>query len=164
MLHQLRTHTRVSKVLCLVRGADAHAVYERVNKALSERELRPLGSSSDVAEVIVLQAGPRDSNLGLTEQTYNQMAQEATIIMHLAWSVNSRMKLQSFAKDSVSSVQNLINLALAGCHSSCPRFVFCSSVASVMAHVGPALLKVPKKTGVDLIPKCHLISVVLATK
>ncbi|KAK3722537.1 hypothetical protein LTR37_002529 [Vermiconidia calcicola] len=133
VLDQLRRHEAVHKIYCLVRGSDVHAATERINKALRERELSCLDASSS-GKVVVLQAKLRDSKLGLEDRIYRQMALEATIIMHLAWSVNFRMKLRSFVRDSISSVQNLMNLALASPQKTCPRFAFCSSVASVMAH------------------------------
>lgn len=139
VLNQLRQNPRIARIYCLVRGADSHAAHERVNKALNQRQLSPLGSRSDTAEIVALQAVLGDPNLGLTDETYNEIAQEATVVMHLAWSVNFQMRLQSFLKDSIASVQNLINLALI---SNQARYVFCSSVASAMNY---ASVPVPER-------------------
>lgn len=136
VLNQLRANPRISKIYCLVRGADSYAARERVNKALNQRQLLPLDASGDTAKVVVLQAALGIRKLGLSDEIYAELAREATIILHSAWSVNFRMKLQSFVKDSIASVQNLINLALATKRSTCPRFLFCSSVASAMAFTG----------------------------
>ncbi len=135
VLDQLRNKPNISKIYCLVRGADEHAAYERVSKALEQRLLRPL-TASNGPKVFVLQAQLSDHRLGLDERSYRQLAREVSIMLHLAWSVNFRMKLRSFVNDSIASVQNLINLALSSCRASCPRFAFCSSVASSMAYSG----------------------------
>ncbi|KAI7036043.1 hypothetical protein KC352_g46985, partial [Hortaea werneckii] len=59
--------------------------------------------------------------------------------MHVAWSVNFRMKLRSFVKDNIAGVTNLINLALASPQSKPPLFGFCSSVASAMSYWSPVV-------------------------
>lgn len=132
ILAQYRSNPSVTRIYCLVRGADEHAASERVNKALLQRKLEPLSSTSGAA-VQVIQAQLSDETLGLSSDLYRQIAAEATTIMHVAWSVNFRMKLRSFVKDNIAGVRNLLDLALASPRSVPPRFAFCSSVASVMA-------------------------------
>ena len=136
VLDQYRAKDSVAKIYCLVRGADEHAAHERVNKALQQRKLKPLSTEGGDEKVVVLQATLSDAQLGLKNAMYEQIAREATVIMHVAWSVNFRMKLRSFVKDSIGGVTNLINLALASPRSQPPRFAFCSSVASAMAYHG----------------------------
>ncbi|KAK4546065.1 hypothetical protein LTR36_002202 [Oleoguttula mirabilis] len=134
ILDQYRAKANVRKIYCLVRGADEHAARERVNKALVQRKLQPLSGIDGDGKVTVLQAQLGDGQLGLEKQVYDQLAREATIIMHVAWSVNFRMKLRSFVKDSIAGVTNLVSLALASPSPQPPRFAFCSSVASAMAY------------------------------
>ncbi|KAK3631936.1 hypothetical protein LTR56_012409 [Elasticomyces elasticus] len=129
VLDQYRNRRDVRKIYCLVRGADEHAAHERVNKALTQREMQPL---VDDDKVMVLQAALGDPRLGLSHEVYDRVASEVTIIMHVAWSVNFRMKLRSFVKDNIAGVTHLINLALAS--PKPPRFAFCSSVASAMSY------------------------------
>ena len=139
VLNQLRVRPGVTIIYCLVRGADSHVARERVDKALKQRSLRPVSSSKDCTQIEVLRSALREPNLGLADETYRQIAETATVIMHLAWPVNFRMTLRSFAKDGIASVQNLINLALAAPAMQSPRFVFCSSVASAMAYSSPTV-------------------------
>lgn len=130
ILDQYRRQERVKRIYCLVRGADEHAAIQRVDKALSQRKLQCL---EDESKIVVLQTQLGDAHLGLEQTTYDRLAREATIIMHVAWSVNFKIRLRSFVKDNIAGVRNLINLALASPKSQPPRFGFCSSVASVMA-------------------------------
>ncbi|KAM0721615.1 hypothetical protein Q7P37_002540 [Cladosporium fusiforme] len=134
VLDQYRSLASVRKVYCLVRGADVHAAEERVAKALEYRKLRALTDDPD-GKVVVLPAHLADPRLGLNDETYCTVAREATVIMHVAWSVNFRMKLRSFVKDSIGGLTHLIALALAAPASRpAPRIAFCSSVASMMAY------------------------------
>lgn len=134
VLDQYRSSASVRRVYCLVRGADSHAAQERVAKALEYRKLRALNDDPD-DKVVVLPAHLADAHLGLDDETYSAVAREVTVIMHVAWSVNFRMKLRSFVKDSIGGLSNLVSLALAAPASRpAPRIAFCSSVASVMAY------------------------------
>ncbi|GME65034.1 uncharacterized protein K452DRAFT_318826 [Neofusicoccum parvum] len=104
-LHDLTWKSeKTSKIFCLARGSDEHAVRERVSKALTRRGLSGLNSASTGNEkVVVLQSQFGEANLGLSNETYNKIAAEATIIMHVAWPVNFRMRLRSF-EDNIAAV------------------------------------------------------------
>lgn len=153
ILHQYRSLPSISKIYCLVRGADLHAARERVSRALSQRGLPNLANeNADNDKIEVVQSRLDDAKLGLGGGLYQQISREATVILHLAWAVNFRMRLKSFEKDHIagkptslmeqrrdctdstfSGVRNLINLALSSPHTSPPIFAFCSSVASCSA-------------------------------
>lgn len=134
VLDQYRSSNTVRKIYCLVRGADAHAAKKRVEKALAQRKLRPLSDDTE-NKVTILSSHLADPHLGLDDATYNTLAHSVTTIQHIAWSVNFRMKLRSFAKDSIGGLSHLITLALSSPPSRpAPRIAFCSSVASVMAY------------------------------
>ncbi|KAI5199658.1 acetyl-CoA synthetase-like protein [Aureobasidium subglaciale] len=142
LLNLYRQLDSVKKVYCLVRGADVQASTERVHKALEQRNLG--GLKNDDEKVEVLQTSLGDDHLGLSSGDYERIAQDVSIVMHVAWSVNFRMRLRSFAKDNIANhlltvvsnagVTNLINLALRSGRSQPARFAYCSSVASVMAY------------------------------
>lgn len=101
LLNLYRKLDSVKKVYCLVRGAEHHASVERVNKALEQRGLGGLKNGHEKVEV--LQASLGDDHLGLSSGDYERIAQEVSIVMHVAWSVNFRMRLRSFAKDNIAS-------------------------------------------------------------
>lgn len=124
MLAQYREMESVSKIFCLVRGADLHASRERVSKALEQRGLPTL--SDHHAKVEVLQATIGDENLGLSERDYRRLAAQVTIVVHVAWSVNFRMRLRSFVKDSISSKWPINLHAWAGSPYSNPSLRHCN--------------------------------------
>ncbi|KAF2486979.1 hypothetical protein BDY17DRAFT_273602 [Neohortaea acidophila] len=128
VLHQLMRDSAVGKIYCLARAPDARSARSRVSQALQDRRFGDL-RDNDKVEVLPSKLG--QARLGLDDATYSRLSGEVTLIIHLAWSVNFRMALRSFVEDSISSVRNLINLALSATPSrTCPRFAFCSSVAS----------------------------------
>lgn len=53
-------------------------------------------------KVVVLKSQLGEANLGLPTDVFDRIAAEATIIMHVAWSVNFRMRLRSFEKDNIA--------------------------------------------------------------
>lgn len=133
ILDTLQNAGTTKKVYCLVRGADEHAAKERVSKGLEQRGLTSLltpGRANDKVEVIPAQLS--DERLGLSEELYQKLARDVTCIIHVAWTVNFRLKLRSFAKDNIAGVRNLLSLALSAGRATPPRFTYCSSTAAVM--------------------------------
>ncbi|KAF2832024.1 acetyl-CoA synthetase-like protein [Ophiobolus disseminans] len=133
ILDLLQKSKNVQTIYCLVRGADENAARERVSKALQQRGLGdPSPSNINDDKVKVTQAQMGDPHLGLSDELYQHLAKETTSIIHVAWTVNFRLKLRSFVKDNIAGVRNLLDLALAAPRPNPPRFAYCSSTASIM--------------------------------
>ena len=128
MLDLLQKDDKVRSIYCLVRGADEPAARKRVSTALQQRGLA-LDKSEQKVKVIPAQLG--EEHLGLSEQLYSHLAENATSIIHVAWTVNFRLRLRSFA-DNIAGVRNLVDLALAAPRARPPRFTYCSSTAAVL--------------------------------
>lgn len=93
----------VRKIYCLVRGTtDTQIAKDRVDQALKQRGLRELPPQDAAVEVEILSASLGEERLGLSDRDYERIAKEITIVMHVAWSVNFRMRLRSFVKDNIS--------------------------------------------------------------
>lgn len=136
ILDLLRSSDSVSTIYCLVRGADLHAAQERVSKALAQRDLTDLTLRSAPNDKIkIVQAALGEPRLGLPDDVYNYLAAEATSILHIAWTVNFRLRLRSFVKDNLAGVRHLIDLALAAGRAEPPRFAYCSSTAAALNGV-----------------------------
>ncbi|KAL9120345.1 MAG: hypothetical protein Q9187_003101 [Circinaria calcarea] len=133
ILDQLRSVASVSSIICLVRAADPAAAYTRVNKSLLQRQKAGLAFSDPKVSCVITKLGK--PNLGLPSDAYSRLKREVTVIIHAAWAVNFSMHLRSFVKDHIAGLRNLIGLSLQSSHSTTPRFIFCSSTASVL---GPA--------------------------
>jgi thioester reductase-like protein len=129
ILDLLQKAPSIDVIYCLVRGAGEHAAIERVAKALDRRGLVSLTSDSKV-KVVPAQLG--EERLGLSDEVYNYLASKATSIIHIAWTVNFRLKLRSFIKDNIAGVRHLLDLALKVPRPHPPRFTYCSSTAAIM--------------------------------
>ncbi|CAE7178027.1 hypothetical protein HRS9139_03087 [Pyrenophora teres f. teres] len=150
ILHLLQKKPDVEAIYCLVRGADEHAARERVRKALEQRGLTNPGSSDmldDKIKVIPSQLG--EERLGLNDETYNYLAEKATSIIHIAWTVNFRLKLRSFVKDNIAGVRYLLDLALTAQRSRPPRFTYCSSTAAIINAPVNQTNKLPERISSD---------------
>lgn len=88
-----------------------------------------------------------EPQLGLSQGDYTFLVQNTTLIIHAAWAVNFSMRLQSFEKDHIAGLGNLINLALRSPQSAPPRFLFCSSTASVLGK--PPANPIPEQISHD---------------
>ncbi|KAJ4317875.1 hypothetical protein N0V94_004705 [Neodidymelliopsis sp. IMI 364377] len=133
ILDLLQENESVDVIYCLVRGTDEHAATERVSKALQQRGLTSLltpGMANTKVKVVPAQLS--EERLGLNDEMYDYLGKEATSVIHIAWTVNFRLKLRSFAKDNIAGVRNLLGLALKADRSHPPRFTYCSSTAAIM--------------------------------
>ncbi|CAE7225213.1 unnamed protein product [Rhizoctonia solani] len=70
-----------------------------------------------------------DPRLGLSDELYDEIREEATIIIHNAWQVNFNLSLQSF-EPSIHGARNLLDLAFRStAPTGPPKFVFASSIS-----------------------------------
>ncbi|KAI9652080.1 MAG: hypothetical protein M1831_007213 [Alyxoria varia] len=146
IFHQLRNVLSISKIYCLVRGADNHAARSRVVKSLGSRKLPTLpeehyASNSEHAtpQIIVLPCKLHEPGLGLSDRDYNVLCSTAIVIIHAAWTVNFRLGLRSFARDQIPGLKHMLDLALGGWTynpKGMPKFAFVSSTASVANSSG----------------------------
>ena len=101
-----------------------------MNKSLLQRRKAPLNSSTRKVHCVIARLA--EPSLGLSTETHSLLAERTTLIIHAAWAVNFSMRLQSFVKDHIAGLRNLFDLAIQSPQHSPPRFVFCSSTASVL--------------------------------
>lgn len=132
ILELLLQDSKVARVYCLVRAESPEQAGERVLASLRSRGLE-MPSSEIVKEskLVSLPCRLQDHKLGLAGSEWERLADEATLMIHSAWSVNFSLKLRSF-QDQLSGLTNLLELRNAT-RSSAARFVFISSTASVIA-------------------------------
>ncbi|KEP48049.1 putative acetyl-CoA synthetase-like protein [Rhizoctonia solani 123E] len=133
LLAQLLESDRVEKVWAMNRKS---------SKGNREREVASFEDKQlDVSllkskKLVFMDTDLEDPKLGLRDEAYDEIRNEATIIIHNAWQVNFNLSLQSF-EPSIRGARNLLDLAF---HSTAPtglpRFAFASSI-SVAGFAGP---------------------------
>ena len=130
ILHQLRADSSIYKIICLVRAVDSAAACARVHKSLLQRRKPGLETTDKRVQVLIGKAGA--PSLGLEEAVYELIRDQVTHIIHAAWAVNFSMRLRSFVSEHIIGLQNLLAFAITSPREVPPKFIFCSSTASVL--------------------------------
>jgi len=129
----LRTdRSQVERIYCIARARDNEAAHKRIvgalrtRKCLSEPELgRETGQGRRLLCFSQLSA---ETSRAVKESTQ-------LVIVHCAWTVNFALSLASFEKDNIAALKGLLDVYLTS--KSPKRFVFCSSLASILAGPPP---------------------------
>ena len=150
MLDLLRKLANIDAIYCLVRGVDEHAAMERVRKALEQRGLTNPAMVEELnPKVKVIPAQLSEKRLGLPDDLYDYLTREVTSIIHVAWTVNFRLRLRSFVKDNIAGVRNLLDLAMKTPRPHPPRFTYCSSTAAIIKGPLNRLGLLPEEISLD---------------
>lgn len=138
LLDLLRSSSRY-RIVCLVRASSPEAARDRVVKSLFQRRKLSFDNSDPI---LCLPTKLSERNLGLDPEVYASLIRSTTLIIHAAWAVNFSMRLRSFENDHIAGLYNLINFALQSPRPNPPRFLFCSSIATVLGQ--PSLKPIPE--------------------
>lgn len=101
-----------------------------------ERRLYHTLPVSSHAKIEALPSSLGETMLGLDLHTYQDLAEKVTHTLHLAWSVNFNMGLESFEADCIAGARNLIQLCLDAQRPQAASFNFCSSVSATARTPG----------------------------
>ena len=127
ILADLLDNENVHKVYCLVRPHRSESASARLFRALALRHV--VLSDVQSAKISILLSDFSKENLDLDAQELADLRKSTTVIIHCAWVVNFNLTLQSFEKQHIQGVHNLINFSLSVQGSKPARFIFCSSVS-----------------------------------
>lgn len=123
----------VSKIYCLNRSADSKQRQEFSSAS------RGLTSEWSPERVTFRTSDYSKGDLGLDQETFSEIRDCATIIVHNAWQVDFNLSLASYEHGHLGGVRNLIDFSAQSTHRA--KIFFVSSIASVMAwpnhHTGP---------------------------
>ncbi|PWN34527.1 acetyl-CoA synthetase-like protein, partial [Meira miltonrushii] len=127
ILHNLLHDTNVEHIICSVRAKDEEEARSRVIAPLKDRKLDVTNTShleERVSFVVHI-----DTQLPRLQQA------KRSIIIHCAWIVNFSLQVSSFEGSCIAPLANLLTL-FGNCQYP-DRFIFCSSLASVLAGPSP---------------------------
>ncbi|KAG1726867.1 putative aminoadipate reductase [Suillus paluster] len=134
MLADLLGRPEVSTVYLLNRFSAASGTYSSLRqlKAFEERGLntRLLTASR---KIFYLEGDISQDSLGLAAPTYERLKCSVTMIIHNAWRLDFNLALSSF-EPNIRGTRMLLDLALASTHAASLRFVFVSSIGSVLGR------------------------------
>ncbi|KAH8819123.1 putative NRPS-like enzyme [Xylogone sp. PMI_703] len=132
LLATLIQSDEVKTVYCLVRASSQVEAQHRVIRSLHTRRLYSNLSLIHRTKIISLPCDLSLPSLGLQPELFEKIASEITVLYHSAWNVNFNLRLNSFERDCVAGVKNLIDLCLQA-HGEAPAtFTFFSSVGTVL--------------------------------
>lgn len=127
ILHNLLHDTSVEHIICSVRAKNEEEAKSRVIASLKDRKLDMTNSDEFNAKIsFVVQT---DTQLPRLQEA------KRSIIIHCAWIVNFSLQVSSFEGSCIAPLVNLLTL-----FSNCQypdRFIFCSSLASILAGPSP---------------------------
>eukprot|EP01055_Gregarina_sp_Pseudo9_P001699 Gregarina_sp_Pseudo_9__1698@NODE_214_length_3581_cov_13_939864_g199_i0_p1_GENE_NODE_214_length_3581_cov_13_939864_g199_i0NODE_214_length_3581_cov_13_939864_g199_i0_p1_ORF_typecomplete_len1082_score191_50NAD_binding_4/PF07993_12/6_1e43AMPbinding/PF00501_28/1e34Epimerase/PF01370_21/9_7e143Beta_HSD/PF01073_19/6_7e06GDP_Man_Dehyd/PF16363_5/9_7e05PPbinding/PF00550_25/0_00027RmlD_sub_bind/PF04321_17/0_0015adh_short/PF00106_25/0_053KR/PF08659_10/0_19_NODE_214_length_3581_cov_13_939864_g199_i02313476 len=138
----LSTNPRVSKVVCLLRGADP---MRRLRDVATEKAVTDL---IDWAKIEVHNYNMKDQFLGMDPATYRDVRNQTTDVIHNAWRLNFNHGVDQYAKDCLPSVLNLIKFCSAT--SVKKSLTFISSISAVG--------KCPLAPEAAFVPEVHIQS------
>lgn len=131
-------------IVCLIRAKSDELARQRVLESLSSRQLNETHSfvESNSDRVHCLPVDLSRPDCGIASNFLRTLAPCAKVVtIHSAWSVNFVAGLSSFEAENIAGLSHLIDLhRTLSSHSDDPRsscFVFCSSVASILAQSPP---------------------------
>lgn len=124
ILHELVKNVDVQKVICMVRADDSATARKRVKVTLEDKGL-------DIPD------GRWDCVTSLWELSMKKETIQASqlTIIHCAWIVNFALRVESFEKDCIGSLKDLLDF-FRSC-SNASKFIFCSSLASILGGHSP---------------------------
>lgn len=125
MLHALLDNPAVDHIYCLNRATDGWSFQIEKNQA------RGLPTQLSSSRVTFLTADLSQTHLGLQSETYNELLDTATLVIHNAWPVNFNLTLPSF-RPQLAGLVNLI--AFAALAATSPHLLFISSISSVLSY------------------------------
>ncbi|ORX54039.1 acetyl-CoA synthetase-like protein, partial [Hesseltinella vesiculosa] len=136
-LEDLLTRNKNTKVYCLVRAKTPAAATERLVKAFHDRQLNTELLHQALANKNV-QAFPMnldDDMLGFSEQQFNQLKSEITIILHSAWLLDFNQPLEHFDRTCIQGMYRLLKFAYRGPSRPAMHIHTLSSVSATCAWI-----------------------------
>lgn len=144
LLSRLLRTSGVAKVYCLVRAKSEQDARQRIASSLQERKIST-SLLDDTARLAIWPSSLSDVTLGLTQAQYAVVSESATSVFHCGWTVNFNQRLQSFEKDNVRGLHNLINVCMKSKQRSPAQMVFFSSISTIIrSEQTPLPEEVPK--------------------
>ncbi|KAI1322759.1 male sterility protein-domain-containing protein [Xylariaceae sp. FL0255] len=131
ILRCLAKEAAITKIYCLVRARDDRTAKQRVVEGLDHARITDL-NAPEMEKIFALAGKLGEPHLGLSSHIYEDIRTCVTTIIHGAWAVNFNMALRSFEEPFISSVNQLLTLAMESSWSRKPTFCLLSSVASVL--------------------------------
>ncbi|TEY39882.1 hypothetical protein BOTCAL_0448g00080 [Botryotinia calthae] len=138
ILRKLMQDKSVSHIYCLDRTSSAHSRHLENNKKNNESTDFP------TSKVTFLKTDLSKPDFDLNNETYKQIQNSATDIIHSAWPVNFNLSLETF-KPQLDGIINLLSLI-----SATPHHVSLLFISSISSILGLESTSIPEKIIEDI--------------
>lgn len=91
--------------------------------------LGPPAGFSNNPSIVILEADFRKERFGLSNDVYATMLTNVNVVVHVAWTVNFNLAVQSYEDDHLNGLRSLVEFCLASKLSYRPRIIFTSSTS-----------------------------------
>ncbi|KAF8461661.1 hypothetical protein JB92DRAFT_3137078 [Gautieria morchelliformis] len=137
ILALLLERSDVKRIYLLNRkGNERQAI--RQAKGCKERGLNAAMLEEKKEHIIYLDIDLARSDLGLADTDYQDLRDNITHIIHVAWYLNFNLILESYERVHIAGVRHLIDLALSSPQARPPRLTFLSTIAAAAMYNGPS--------------------------
>ncbi|KIO03672.1 hypothetical protein M404DRAFT_1001160 [Pisolithus tinctorius Marx 270] len=127
MIASLLQREDVARIYTLNRRSKTTTSQERQFSTFQDRGLDT--SLLESQKLVYVEGDTSREHLGLEDQTYAEIRDSVTVIIHNAWRIDFNLSLATL-EPNVRGTRNLIDLALASKKTPKPRFMFTSSITS----------------------------------
>ncbi|KAI0418297.1 putative polyketide synthase [Xylaria grammica] len=140
--------SEVCRVICLNRRSRHQEARQRQRQALIEKGTG-VSPDSAMGRVDVIETDLSKPQLGLSDETYNEIVDRVTHIVHNAWLMHFKWPVKRF-EPQLRIMANMINLArdISLRHGTLVTFEFVSSIATVGHH--------PLRTHQPVVPEARM--------
>jgi thioester reductase-like protein len=137
MLEYILKDTDVKKVYCCIRGKQDQ-LSQRLQDAFTSRSLDASLLTSDRVEVLPMRFN--EPLLGFSQERYDQLREEVTMVQHCAWLLDFNMPVDHYDKECIAPFYNLLKFAYKQVN---PMHVHFISSISASAAYGPEIPEEP---------------------
>lgn len=137
VLYELLQDDSISRVYCLTRRKSPS---DSVLRSLIDRNL--FITPAQVSKIIALYSTIDQTNLGLDENTIQEMQTTVTQIIHAAWPVNFNLSLSQFTPH-IQGVHNLLQFSFSVHRPEPAVMLFCSSISTALASASTSISEEP---------------------
>ncbi|KAJ3918426.1 acetyl-CoA synthetase-like protein [Lentinula edodes] len=130
ILSRLLKESSVHLVYALNRRSTRGSVMERQKKRFLDKGLDSSMLHAD--KMVFLEGENTLPKLGLSDEVYDEVKNNVTLVIHNAWRLDFNLSLSSF-ETNIHGMRNLIDLARSSRHAASLRFLFTSTIATAQS-------------------------------
>lgn len=115
------------------------AARQRVQSTLASKRLSTF-TEEESGKIQCVPADLSKADFGLDSDTFKNILETLTVVLHAAWAVNFNLGVRSFESHHINGTYNLLNACLQTGTVDPARLYFCSSISAAAGTLLPAII------------------------